>query len=135
MDISELARFLAALIFIVGLIGLCAFAAKRFNLMPGMTGFASGTKRLALIEVKALDTKHRLLLIRRDDREHLVLIGGDQPVVVESGIEAPIAPALSIVPAAPAGEAAQMHPQMKQFIGTMPAPVQKIFAYLKERRA
>lgn len=138
MDISELARFTAALIFIVGLIGLCAFLAKKFNLVPGLAGSGTGAKRLSLIEVRALDTKHRLVLIRRDDREHLVLLGGESPLVVESGIEAPAAPALSLVPAsAPVttGQPAEMHPQMKQFIGSMPKPVQKILSYIQERRA
>jgi hypothetical protein len=34
----------------------------------------------------ALDGRRRLLLVRRDDVEHLLLIGGPADLVVESGI-------------------------------------------------
>jgi flagellar protein FliO/FliZ len=35
-----------------------------------------------------VDAKRRLVLVRRDDREHLLLLGATQDVVVESGIAA-----------------------------------------------
>ena len=46
-----------------------------------------GDGRLSMIESTALDTRHRLFLVRRDDVEHLVLVGPSDSVVVERGIQ------------------------------------------------
>jgi Flagellar biosynthesis protein, FliO len=43
-------------------------------------------QRLGISEYHELDKTRRLVLIRRDNVEHLILIGGPQDVVVESGI-------------------------------------------------
>lgn len=50
-------------------------------------------RRLAVVDSLALDPKRQLLIIRRDNVEHLILTGGPQDVVVESGIEVEEAPA------------------------------------------
>ena len=42
--------------------------------------------RLAVMDATAVDSQRRLVLVRRDDVEHLVLIGGPTDVVVEQGI-------------------------------------------------
>lgn len=89
MELSEILRFVAALVFIIGLIGVCAYVAKRLGLATGGIMATGSQKRLAIVEVKIVDAKHRLVLIRRDDREHLVLLGGEQGLLIEGGIEAP----------------------------------------------
>lgn len=43
-------------------------------------------RRLAVMESLAIDQKRQLLVIRRDNVEHLVLIGGAQDLVIETGI-------------------------------------------------
>jgi flagellar biogenesis protein FliO len=43
-------------------------------------------QRLGISEYHELDKTRRLVLVRRDDVEHLILIGGEQDLVVESGI-------------------------------------------------
>ena len=43
-------------------------------------------RRLAVVDSLALDPKRQLLIIRRDDVEHLILVGGTQDIVVEAGI-------------------------------------------------
>lgn len=50
-------------------------------------------RRLAVIDTLALDPKRQLLIIRRDNVEHLLLTGGPQDVVVETGIPVEEAPA------------------------------------------
>lgn len=45
-------------------------------------------KRLAVIDMISVDSKRNLVLIRRDNVEHLVLIGGGHDVTVETGIPA-----------------------------------------------
>jgi hypothetical protein len=53
-----------------------------------LAGRGSGqeSSRLAVSEFLEVDKNRRLVLVRRDDVEHLVLIGGGQDVVVESAI-------------------------------------------------
>lgn len=46
-------------------------------------------RRLAVVDSLALDPKRQLLIIRRDDVEHLILTGGPQDVVIETGIATP----------------------------------------------
>ena len=59
----------------------------------GTRAFLRGGKnrrpRLAVLDAAAVDPRRRLVLVRRDDVEHLILIGGPSDVVVESGIGAP----------------------------------------------
>ncbi|MFN0218451.1 MAG: hypothetical protein ACKVP4_06525 [Hyphomicrobium sp.] len=45
--------------------------------------------RIEVIEHAAMDGKRRLVLIRRDDVEHLLLTGGPVDVVIETGIGPP----------------------------------------------
>ena len=42
--------------------------------------------RLAVMDAAAVDSQRRLVLVRRDDVEHLILIGGPTDVVVERDI-------------------------------------------------
>lgn len=42
--------------------------------------------RLAVLDATAVDTRRRLVLIRRDDVEHLVMIGGPTDIVIENRI-------------------------------------------------
>lgn len=45
-------------------------------------------KRIDVIEQTPIDAKRRLVLIRRDGVEHLLMIGGPVDVIIESGIGA-----------------------------------------------
>ena len=53
---------------------------------PRMSGRRG--QRLGISEYHEIDKSRRLVLIRRDNVEHLIMIGGPQDVVVESGITA-----------------------------------------------
>jgi flagellar protein FliO/FliZ len=44
--------------------------------------------RLSVMEQASVDSKRRLVLIRRDDVEHLIMTGGPVDVVIETGISA-----------------------------------------------
>ncbi|MCK5746638.1 MAG: flagellar biosynthetic protein FliO [Oricola sp.] len=43
--------------------------------------------RLAVVDATAVDSSRRIVLVRRDDVEHLVMIGGQNDFVIESNIE------------------------------------------------
>lgn len=82
-------RFLVALVFVLGLIGLIAWLAKRFGLAGRLAPTAGRERRLEIVEVRPLDGKRRLVLLRRDSVEHLVLTGADSDLLIETGIRAP----------------------------------------------
>ncbi|MDN2568179.1 flagellar biosynthetic protein FliO, partial [Aquibium sp. A9E412] len=72
--------------------------AVRLMRRVGGRGFAPGGRhrkpRLAVTDAVSLDNNRRLLLVRRDDVEHLVMIGGPSDIVVERAIRPePPAPA------------------------------------------
>jgi len=87
MDLQTYLRFVAALVFVLALIGAFAWLARRFGLGHRI-GPLKGPRRLALLDVIALDGKRRLVLVRRDNVEHLLLLGANSEVVVESRIPA-----------------------------------------------
>jgi len=45
--------------------------------------------RLGVMEQASVDSRRKLVLIRRDDVEHLIMTGGPVDVVIETGIAAP----------------------------------------------
>lgn len=53
---------------------------------PFIRGGRNRTPRLAVLDAAAIDTRRRLVLVRRDDVEHLIMIGGPTDVVIESRI-------------------------------------------------
>jgi len=88
MDADTLFRFALALAFVLALIALVAWIARRLRLGgPLMT--ARRPSRLGVVEVLTLDARRRLVLLKRDDREHLVLLGPSGDIVVERGRPAP----------------------------------------------
>ncbi len=78
-------RFVAALVFVVALIFAVAWIAKRLGLGHAMAA-RRGKRRLSVEEVLALDGKRRLVLLKRDGVEHLLLLGLNDDIVVETGI-------------------------------------------------
>ena len=88
MEFDTYLRFLMALIFVLALIGLLAWLAKRFG-VGGKLSVTPGRRRLGIVEVSQLDGKRRLVLVRRDSVEHLLLLGTGSETVVERGIPIP----------------------------------------------
>lgn len=87
--LPDLGTYLLALLFVLALIGVAALLAKRFGLArTGAPG--DGRRRLTLVDSLALDGKRRLLLIRRDGREHLLLLGAATETVIETDIAAAV---------------------------------------------
>jgi flagellar protein FliO/FliZ len=79
-------RFFLAFLIVLGLIGAAAWAVRRFG-SARLGGAVRGRQpRLAVIDYASVDARRRLILVRRDNVEHLVMIGGPTDVVVESNI-------------------------------------------------
>ncbi len=93
MDVIDIARYAGALMLVLALVGFAALAARRFGLPGWTTGNVS--RRLGVVESLMIDARHKIYLLRRDDCEHLVLVGPQGASVVESAIPAHAAPAVS----------------------------------------
>jgi hypothetical protein len=66
-------------------------------------------QRLGISEYHEVDKSRRLVLVRRDNVEHLILIGGTQDLVIEPGIT-PAAIAAAYTPAPVTPEAPNFRP-------------------------
>lgn len=89
VDFNNLVLGVAAILFIVALGSLVVWAFKTFiSGSPSGSGFVRPRdKRLGVVETASVDAKRKLLLVRRDDVEHLVMIGGPIDMLIETGIK------------------------------------------------
>ncbi|OBZ92386.1 hypothetical protein ADU59_26950 [Pararhizobium polonicum] len=74
------------------LVGVLWFIRNRPS-SPFIRGGKNRQPRLAVLDAAAIDTRRRLVLVRRDDVEHLIMIGGPTDVVIESRIVSQSQPA------------------------------------------
>jgi flagellar protein FliO/FliZ len=89
MEPTAYIRFVLALILVIGLILGLSWFMKRLGFGVGATGPLTRKRRLRAVESTMLDGRHRVYLVRRDDVEHLVLVGPNTSQVIERGIPAP----------------------------------------------
>lgn len=94
-DLPQLGSTLLALLFVVALIAVLAVLARRFGLARSLVPLGQA-RRLAVVEALALDGKHRLVLVRRDGVEHLILLGPATDSVIETQIARRAAPSQGI---------------------------------------
>ncbi len=88
MEFDVYIRFMLALVLVLALIGGLAWAARRFGFGGQLTPNRGKSPRLSVVEVKVLDSRRKLVLLRRDGCEHLVLLGPHQDLLLESAIQA-----------------------------------------------
>ena len=80
------ARFFVAFLVVLALIGLTAWLVRRFGANRLGNATRGRQPRLAVIDASTVDGRRRLVLIRRDNIEHLLMIGGPTDLVVEPNI-------------------------------------------------
>lgn len=79
--------FIVAFIVVLALIGVAAWLVRRFaTTRLGANTQRGRMPRLAVIDAAAVDGRRRLVLVRRDNVEHLLMIGGPTDIVVEPNI-------------------------------------------------
>jgi flagellar protein FliO/FliZ len=86
MEFVDLLRYFGALLLVLAMVGGAGLLARRFG-VPGVTK-AQSIKRLAVVETLMIGPRQRLIILRRDNVEHLVLSGPDGASLIESGIPA-----------------------------------------------
>ena len=84
MEFLDLLRYFGALLLVLAMVGGAGLLARRFG-VPGVTK-AANVKRLAVVETLMVGPRQRLIILRRDNVEHLVLSGPEGASVIESGI-------------------------------------------------
>lgn len=72
----------------IALIAVLWLVRRRGGPAPFLKGGKNRQPRLQVLDATAVDARRRLVLVRRDNVEHLIMIGGPTDIVVESGIGA-----------------------------------------------
>jgi hypothetical protein len=101
-------NFVIAFVFVLLLIGAAAWLVRRFGATRTESALSRGRQpRLAVVDFAAIDSRRKLVIIRRDNVEHLVMIGGPSDVVVETNIVRAAAAATRDAPTARNGDTAR----------------------------
>src|SRR5690606_17954307 len=99
MDLLNLVQYATALLLVLAL-AAAALLIRRFGNNPqavrdglkrsgwGKWDFKTPERRLAVVESLAVGPRQRLLIIRRDNAEHLILLTADSSSVIEPNIPA-----------------------------------------------
>jgi hypothetical protein len=104
--------FFFAFIVVLALIGLAAWLVRRFaGNRLGANANRGRMPRLAVIDAAAVDGRRRLVLVRRDNVEHLLMIGGPTDIVVEQNILRAM-PTRDQVPPRPSVGGAELPPRV-----------------------
>lgn len=88
IDLGQFVKFIVALCFVLGLMFGLAAIMKRIDEKRHGGLLSQSKRRLRIVESIALDSKRRLMLIRRDNQEHLIILGTNGETTVETNIPA-----------------------------------------------
>ncbi|WP_417482153.1 flagellar biosynthetic protein FliO [Maricaulis sp.] len=89
-DIIDWNQYLLALMVLLGLLGamgLFGYAVQRGWILRGITGLrglTATTRRLEIRETLIVDPRRRVVIIRSDNREHIVLLGAERETILAS---------------------------------------------------
>jgi flagellar protein FliO/FliZ len=97
------AKFMLVFIVVLAVAGIGGFLWRRMTRVNLAASGARGRQpRLAVLDAASVDGRRQLVLIRRDNVEHLLLIGGPTDIVVEPNIDKAAVAAAAGTPASPA---------------------------------
>src|SRR5215472_2162160 len=114
--------FIFAFVAVLALIVLAAWLVRRFaNNRLGANTNRGRMPRLAVIDAAAVDGRRRLVLVRRDNVEHLLLIGGPTDIVVEPNIDKAAAVVAATVSASPALRDIKASPSLESLARPQPS--------------
>lgn len=108
-DVSPVVQYAVAFLLIFALLGGVAVVLRRLHanrtLPESHTGQMGRQPRLGIVDIYEMDAQRRLILLRRDGVEHLLLVGGPNDLVIEQRIERAPAVRAELLPSAPAERA------------------------------
>ncbi|MGE5266834.1 MAG: hypothetical protein ACM3L9_05640 [Deltaproteobacteria bacterium] len=85
----DILTYLLLIVLIAGVLIAAALVARGYlGGIPALSGVfgPAPDRRLDVVEHAAVDNRRRLVLVRRDNVEHLIMTGGPVDVVIETGI-------------------------------------------------
>jgi hypothetical protein len=109
-SLSSILTFVAILAFFLALAAAGVYLYKTAYPEKTARFFTPKFRRLAFIERTHLDGGRKLLLVRRDNVEHLILIGGPIDLVIETGIQIEANPSGEIEEESPEDASAEQKP-------------------------
>ena len=83
MNTAYYYQVLLSLAFVLGLIWVLAWGLKRFGLDKRIRGATGQGGRMQVVDALYLDPKRKLMLVRADHKEYLLLLAGDNATVVD----------------------------------------------------
>lgn len=83
---SDSVVYIISISLLIALGGLAFWIMRQSLGAGGVMFFQPKQRRLGLVESTSVDGRRRLLLVRRDNVEHLILTGGPVDVLLETGI-------------------------------------------------
>jgi flagellar protein FliO/FliZ len=87
MEPLQYLKYIVGLLIVLGLIALATLAARKFGMVAKADRKPGSPKRLSITDVISVDAKRRLVLVKRDGQEHLLLLGPERDLVVERNIQ------------------------------------------------
>ncbi len=88
LGLADIMKFAGALLFVIALMLGLSLIMRRLNSGSGLS-LSPAQRRLKIVEILPLSARQRLVLIKRDNTEHLVILGPTGETVIESGITPP----------------------------------------------
>lgn len=90
MDSISWIRLVLAISIVSGLLALLGLGLRYISLNRlKIPGLKNASRRLSIVETLPLDVRNRLVIIRCDNKEHLLLLGSNQDIVVETNLSPP----------------------------------------------
>lgn len=87
MDLIDFSRYFAALLVVLGLLGGVAVILRKGWLPSGLASFQGMDRRERRLSVKdslILDPRRRIVIVKSDDVEHVLLLGPERETVLET---------------------------------------------------
>ncbi len=87
MEEVSLIRVIASFAFVIGLIFLLSWGLKNLRGNRWVEK-VQGPRRLQMVEQLYLDSRHKLVLVKCDEEEHLLMVGGGHEVAKLGAVSA-----------------------------------------------
>jgi len=87
IDTINILRLVISFGIVMALMGGLAIALRYINSRAG--GAYTQKRRLKIIETLVIDHKRKAVILRRDNKEHLIILGNENETLIESDIESP----------------------------------------------
>ena len=90
MDFLMIVKAVLSLLFVIGLLLVTVWGMKYIQQNMHKNGLFKKIKhnpRIDVLETRRIDAKNSLVLIKRDEAEHLLLVSHSQSLLIESNIK------------------------------------------------